>query len=221
MPHRRRPLVVITAALAAAAIAPIACSFPEIRIAGDTEGTGGASSSSSSSSTLSTSSSTSSTSTTSSTGGAGGTGGSGGAGGSSTSSATTTSTSSGADGGPCALDVDHDQVLSWKCDPTDATLDCADEDTRARPGASFQGSKIMGETRGGTLPFDFDCDGAELAETPVRDCPGSFVNCPGGEGYQSAVKCGESGAIGHCVPSGLGCAWAANNPAKNLLQRCK
>lgn len=218
MRHRRRPLLVITATFAAAALAPWACSFPEILIAGDTEGTGGASSSSSTS-TGSTGSTSSSTSSSTSTGSS--TGGTGGSGGASTSSTSSASSSSGADGGPCALDVDHDQVLSWKCDPTDATLDCADEDSRARPGAGFQGSKIMGETRGGTLPFDFDCDGAELAETPVRDCPGTALNCPGGEGYKATVACGESAAIGHCVPSGFGCAWTANNPAKNLVQRCK
>lgn len=216
MKHLRRGFPALAATIA---IGAWACSFPEIRIAGDTSGSGGGTS-------------TSSSSTTGTGGGSGGMGGHGGSGGATTSSSSSSSTtsstssssttsSSGTGGGPCTTDLDHDNYRSWKCDPSDPTLDCADGDIRAHPGAGFQDSAIIGEVKGNLLPYDFDCNGAEEAETPTRDCPGTAFNCPSGEGFESAVSCGMAGAIGHCVPSGLGCKWTANNPPKTLVQRCK
>ncbi|MFN7133241.1 MAG: hypothetical protein ACK4N5_14275, partial [Myxococcales bacterium] len=61
----------------------------------------------------------------------------------------------------CTTDSDQDMVVSWKCAPADPTLDCADEDARARPGGGFQPSAIIGERKPGTLEFDFDCNGVQ------------------------------------------------------------
>lgn len=199
MAHLRRSFVALASAFAASALTLWACSFPEIRIAGETGGSGGASTSSST------------------------TGGSGGAAttSSSSTSSSTSSSSSGTGGGSCTTDDDHDLVVSWACDPLDAAKDCADGDGRAHPGAGFQGSAIVGDVKGGTTSFDFNCDGAEDAETQVLACPGLATGCPAGEGFEASVLCGKSGALGHCVPSGIVCAWAPLNPAKMVVQRCK
>lgn len=143
---------------------------------------------------------------------------SGGAGGASTTSTTTSSTSTG----PCTTDDDSDGAISWVCDPNDPAKDCADEDVRASPGGSFQATPITGAKKPGTLPFDFDCNGVEEMETAVLSCTGLLSTaCGTATGFQAAVQCGQSAPLGHCVASGLACAWAAMTPSQNQIQRCK
>jgi hypothetical protein len=129
------------------------------------------------------------------------------------------STSSGG-----CVDADGDHILSWVCDPSNKMLDCADEDSLAHPAADFQAAPIMGAKKPGTLPFDFNCDGAETAETPALTCTGgSLGGCsPTGTGFASTVACGVSAPLGKCVPTGIAtCEWQALNPSQNLTQRCK
>jgi hypothetical protein len=176
-----------------------ACSFPPIAITGESSGSGGATGSSA----TSTSGSTSST---------------GGAGGATSSSTSTTSSSSGG-----CVDADGDHILSWMCDPSNKMLDCADEDPLAHPGADFQPAPIVGATKAGTKPFDFNCDGAETAETGVLTCNGVVLTgCPMGTGFQADVACGVSAPLGKCgTKDGVNCAWVPVNPAQNVTQRCK
>jgi hypothetical protein len=118
-----------------------------------------------------------------------------------------------------------DQSLSWKCSPADSTLDCADEDARVFPDAGFEASPIMGETRPGTQPWDFNCDDMITQETPVLIC-GGFFSCGGGSGFKNtgtAPECGVAYPLGRCMPNGFlgACQWNAENPLVMQVQRCK
>ena len=117
-----------------------------------------------------------------------------------------------------------DSSLSWKCHPSASNLDCADEDARAFPGAGFEASPMMGQRRPGTPPWDFDCDGVVVQETPVLYC-GGFVFCAGGSGLQPGTTpaCGMTYPLGHCLNNGflLACQWNADNPLVTRIQRCK
>jgi hypothetical protein len=82
----------------------------------------------------------------------------------------------------------------------------------------------MGPTRPGTQPWDFDCDGVVVQETPILHC-GGFVFCAGESGYEpgTAPECGMAYTLGHCLNNGalLACQWNADNPIVTRVQRCK
>lgn len=204
---RPRPLVAILLTLVpSAAACQLVWSYDDFR---DQSGTGGHAQSSSSSSGGGEDSKASSSSSSSGGGGSGG---------------GDASASSSDGGSSCTIDDDQDHSPSWKCDVTDSTLDCADEDPRASPGADFEASPITGAMRPGTLPWDFDCDGTITQETPLLYC-GGFVLC-GGSGFQptgTTPECGVAYAVGHCSPTGFlgACQWHANNPPVMRVQRCK
>jgi hypothetical protein len=203
--QRSTILVAITIALASAAIAAEACSFPVITIAGDTSGSGGGTTSSATTGTggaAMTSSSVSSTSSSSASAVA--------------SSSSIASSSSSSSGVPCTLDDDDDKVISWKCAPTDPTKDCADLDSRAFPDAGFQGLPITGEERDGLL-WDFNCDVSVQKETTELNC-GLGNGCDNVKiGFNGAVACGQMGVLGTC--GGALCSFAPSMTSK--LQRCK
>ncbi len=135
-----------------------------------------------------------------------------------------TAASSSSSSSGCTTDDDMDGFLSWTCDPTDITLDCADEDIRANPDAGFYPSPIIGERRPGTDPWDFDCDGQITQQTPVQVC-GNYFLCAGGVGYPPGTNpvCGMAYPLGHCAPTGWfgACQWNAENPLNMRVQQCK
>lgn len=193
----QRSTMLVTLTLASAAIAVGACSFPTILIVGDTGGSGGGT-----------------TPTTTGTGSASVSSG--------TASATSTSTStavasgssasaSSSSGKPCPQDHDNDHVLSWLC----GGPDCADEDSRAFPGAGFQPTAIVGPERD-ALVFDFNCDGKEQAQIPKCALGCASTIAPG---FEKDVACGVKAPLGTC--SGLLCAWVSANPAQMGPQPCK
>ena len=182
-------ILALGCAFTGGALAAGACGFPDVAVTGDT---GGSSSS-----------------------GAGGssTASSSGSGGGHAASSSTGSTSSSGGNG-CTTDDDHDGYLSWTCSPPGP--DCADEDPLAHPGAGFQAGPISGARRPGTLPFDFDCNGVDEAETPTLDC----AACDPRTGFQADVPCGMVAALGTCVGLAL-CSWQASSPTMMVVQRCK
>jgi hypothetical protein len=163
--------------------------------------TGTATSTSSSSTSTSTSSSSTSTSTASST----------------SSSTTSTSSSTSSSSGKCTTDLDGDGFVSWTCDPT---KDCADHDPLAHPepGVDYQAAAISGVTKPGTLPFDFNCNGIEEAETPTLNCSVCGSNTVG---FKMDVACGQTGALGTCVGATVLCSWQPMSPAQMAVQKCK
>ena len=200
-------VVVITAGVAS-------CSFPTYNII-VTGGAGGGATTTSASATASTGAVGGGEATSS--GSAGGSGGAsastssaGGASSTSTATGTTTSTSSG----PCSTDEDGDGAISWQCGGTD----CADQDSRAHPGADFTiGAAIQGLRLPGTLPYDFNCDQAETKKIPTLACTGSCLIPSGMTGYKDDVLCGASGIVGHC--EGTICGWVSDSTNKTEI--CK
>jgi hypothetical protein len=203
--QRSTLVVTVAAAIASAAIAAGACSFPTILIAGETSGSGGSTTSTATGATTGTggapaSASTTSSATTSS------------AATSTAASSATASASSSSSGNPCNLDDDGDLVLSWLC----GGPDCADNDKLAYPDAGYQGTPITGQQQN-NLPFDYNCDGKQEAETPtckLGACPAAGVLA-----FKSDVPCGVMAALGTCGI--VGCNWVPTNPPSSGTQRCK
>ncbi len=128
------------------------------------------------------------------------------------SDATSTSTGSGA----CTTDADNDGAISWQCAGGN---DCADQDARAHPGATFAtGGAIQGPKSPGTLPYDFNCDQVETTKTLTLECTGMPCSTPSSvHGFQQAVSCGSTGMLGHC--GGLPCEWISEGIT--ITQACK
>jgi hypothetical protein len=146
----------------------------------------------------------------------------GGGGDGATSAATSVSATSGGsssstgefDAGACPLDEDTDGVTSWQCPGGE---DCADQDSRAHPGADFVvGGPIKGTTRAGTLPYDFNCNLAEEKQTLTLNCKGLCLD-PSIHGFDHDVACNMAGALGHC--GNLPCDWISDS--KSTTQLCK
>ena len=95
----------------------------------------------------------------------------------------------------------------WRA-PSSGSRDCADQDARATPGvASFQTTAITGPRAAGTLPFDFDCSGAEDRErTSVALCLDATV---AGWTTTPIPVCGASGTWDNCLAT------------TTLVQRCR
>ncbi len=207
----RAPLALLVV-LASAGVAT--CSFPEVTLApGDTTSTGGQSG----------------TSTTSAPGGSGGVGGA--AGGTTNGGAGGTSATGGAAGGTtasggatmttttttdtCPIDEDGDQAISWMCA---GGTDCADDDVNTNPDfVGYSATPIQNQTAPNTPLYDRNCDGKVETETPVLSC--SLVSCPQGMGFAGDVPCGMTAPLGHC--GGIPCAWKAENPAQEKIQKCR
>lgn len=198
--QRSTIVVTVSFAIASAAIAAGACSFPTIIIVGDTSGSGGGTSGSTTGATTGTGGATSSSASSSA------------ASSSAASSSVTGSASSSSTGGPCMIDGDGDTFLSWLC----GGPDCADGDKLAYPGAGYQAKPITGVEQD-SLPFDYNCDGKQEAETPtcvLTACPAAGVAA-----FKNDVPCGMSGALGTCGI--IGCNWMPTNPSSSGTQRCK
>jgi hypothetical protein len=200
-------VVVIVAAIAS-------CSFPTYDItvtggsAGETTAVTGSSGSVGGSGGASTSSGSG--------GGAGGasaTASSGSSAASTSGSASTTASAGSTGSGPCTTDADGDTYVSAKCPGGN---DCADGDALANPKGDYHTFPITNPLPG-TLPFDFNCDGAEEAETPKLTCGGDCSST----GFNTVVACGASAPLGKCGGIAPLCGFTAISPAVSKTQRCK
>ena len=155
-----------------------------------------------------------SSSASSSAGGAGGHGGAASSASSSiaaSSSSDASSTSSGSDS--CTTDADGDTYISIACP---GGTDCDDGDALANPKGDYHMFPIPNPPPG-TLPFDFNCSGAEEAETPAVTCG---VDCTS-QGFQMAVACGATAPLGKCGGMPGLCTFQLLTPAVSKTQRCK
>jgi hypothetical protein len=94
--------------------------------------------------------------------------------------------------------------------------DCADGDPHANPKGDFHPIPITNPPLG-TLPFDFNCSGAEEAETPMLKCG---VDCAS-QGFETVVGCGATAPLGQCAGLVGFCKFQALAPAVSKTQRCK
>ena len=69
----------------------------------------------------------------------------------------------------------------------------------------------------GTLAFDFNCNGAEEAETPKVTCG---ADCSS-QGFQGVVACGATAPLRKCGGMPALCTFQPLVPATSKTQRCK
>lgn len=136
----------------------------------------------------------------------------------------------------CFRDADGDgypnpavRVLGCAC-PTgyivaraDGLTDCADTVPEANPGQTEY--RTVGYMRGGSVSFDWNCDGTERDEVSNRlgppvcatTFPGSGVCRPYEPGWVSLPNCGDSGTLQVCQGGAVNCTASTLSAAR----RCR